>query len=286
MNSAAPQSPFSGLLNELGNVPKQGSAVMGALKRAAQSTGVDFSYLVKTATRESALNPNAHAKTSSAAGLFQFVEQSWLSAIKTHGDKHGLGAYASAIIPEKGGRLGVPNHEARKEIMALRLNPDIASTMAAETTKGHAAYLKGRFGRDPSQGELYAAHFLGPAGAAELISAAQNRPNAKAASLFPDAAHSNKSIFFNDGHALNVTQVLAGLSTHLGSSPAMTGDAPTPDANEPSAYIKAKLNKLDQESALIEMVFGGDNKDATSSLFTAQLLSGFGPEKDDKTNLG
>ncbi|MFZ1990358.1 MAG: transglycosylase SLT domain-containing protein, partial [Alphaproteobacteria bacterium] len=62
-----------------------GDSVTQALAKASRATGVDFSYLLNTAKRESSLNPDAKSKTSSATGLFQFVEQTWLQALKAHG---------------------------------------------------------------------------------------------------------------------------------------------------------------------------------------------------------
>ena len=47
-------------------------------------------FLLKTATRESSLNPDAKAKSSSAAGLFQFIEQTWLGLVKSDGPRLGL----------------------------------------------------------------------------------------------------------------------------------------------------------------------------------------------------
>ncbi|MGL4729664.1 MAG: transglycosylase SLT domain-containing protein, partial [Bosea sp. (in: a-proteobacteria)] len=49
-----------------------------AIRDGAAKTGTDFGYLVRTAQRESALDPNAKARTSSATGLFQFIDQTWL----------------------------------------------------------------------------------------------------------------------------------------------------------------------------------------------------------------
>ena len=73
------------------------SAVVAALKSAAAATGSDFHYLLGTAMRESSLKANAQSSTSSAAGLFQFVDQTWLGLVKTHGAKYGLGLLAGAI---------------------------------------------------------------------------------------------------------------------------------------------------------------------------------------------
>jgi soluble lytic murein transglycosylase-like protein len=52
--------------------------VREAIAQASDKTGVDFAFLLATAKRESSLNPKARAKTSSAKGLFQFLDQTWL----------------------------------------------------------------------------------------------------------------------------------------------------------------------------------------------------------------
>src|ERR1700759_970956 len=192
--------------------------VEAAIQRASQATGVDFSFLMKTAGRESGLNPAAHAGTSSAAGLFQFVEQTWLSTLKQHGAKHGYARYCDLIGKGAEGRYHVDGGEARRALMDLRLDPPAASLMAGELASDHAAYLRGRTGRDPTAGELYAAHFLGPKGSARLIEAARASPGANAAALFPDAASANRSIFYRDGRAATVGEVYANL-TKGGSAP-------------------------------------------------------------------
>src|SRR5512140_3029026 len=192
--------------------------VESAIERASKATGVDFSFLMKTAGRESGMNPGAHAGSSSAAGLFQFVEQTWLSTLKQHGSKYGYARYAELITKGSDGRYHVDGAEARRAVMDLRLDPHAASLMAGELASDHAAYLKGRVGREPTAGELYAAHFLGPQGSARLIEAAQSQPGATAAQLFPDAAHANKAIFYRDGRAATVGELYANLTRTAGSA--------------------------------------------------------------------
>ncbi|HEX5378689.1 MAG TPA: transglycosylase SLT domain-containing protein, partial [Phenylobacterium sp.] len=155
--------------------------VEAAIQRASSATGVDFTFLMKTANRESGYNPRAKAPTSSAAGLFQFVEQTWLSTLKQHGSKYGYARYAELITKGQDGRYHVSSPEARKAVMDLRFDPHAASLMAGELTSDHASYLRGRVGRSPTAGELYAAHFLGPQGSAKLIQAATASPSASAA---------------------------------------------------------------------------------------------------------
>src|SRR5437868_1566523 len=64
--------------------------VTAAIQLASARTGVQFDYLLNQARIESSLNPEARARTSSATGLFQFIEQTWLGMVKQHGAAHGL----------------------------------------------------------------------------------------------------------------------------------------------------------------------------------------------------
>jgi len=257
-----------------------GTGVMGALQRAADATGVDFNYLVKTATRESSLNPNARAPTSSAAGLFQFIEQTWLGTIKAHGAKHGYGAYADQITKGRDGLYHVNDPSVRKQVLGLRYDANASAVMGAELTAGHAAYLKGRIGRDPTQGELYAAHFLGPDGAASLISASQSRPNALAANLFPSAARANRSIFYKNGHALNVSDVVANLTRTGGSSTVTVRPLdPIEESSSGNTLLAARWDKVKADQAIMNMVMG-NNDGQQNSLFATQLLAAFGPGEE------
>ena len=64
--------------------------VRSAIAQASQATGIDFDYLLGQAQLESGLNPTARAGTSSATGLYQFIDQSWLGVVKQHGSDYGL----------------------------------------------------------------------------------------------------------------------------------------------------------------------------------------------------
>ena len=154
-----------------------GSTVTGAIRQAAQATGTSFQYLLATAQVESGLNPQAGAPTSSARGLFQFVEQTWLGTIKQSGAALGYGQYAAAISQTPSGRYEVSDPEMRNEILKLRTDPTANAVMAGAFTQANAALLSERLGRSPSEGELYIAHFLGAGGAAHLISAAASNPS-------------------------------------------------------------------------------------------------------------
>ena len=88
--------------------------------------------------------------------------------------------------------------------------------MAGVLTKSNAAVLSQKLGRQPTDGELYIAHFLGAKGAATLIGQSEQRPGVTAASVFPNAARANRSIFFDkEGRPRNVAEVSATLSNRF-----------------------------------------------------------------------
>ena len=250
-------------------------AVEVAIQSASAATGVDFSFLLGAAKRESGYNPAAHAGSSSAAGLFQFVEQTWMSTLKQHGAKYGYARYADLIQKGQDGRYHVDGAEARKAVMDLRFDPHAASLMAGELTSDHAAYLRGRVGRDPTAGELYAAHFLGAQGSAKLIEALQTTPGASAAALFPDAAASNPGIFYHAGRTATVGELYANLTRAQGATP-LRGETPSPPSDGFLQYATARrLDRMQQEEAMVEMVLRGpQTPDGASDSGTSSALGG------------
>ncbi|MES2861552.1 MAG: transglycosylase SLT domain-containing protein [Pseudomonadota bacterium] len=256
----------------VGAIPASGG-VEAAIRRASSATGVDFDFLMKTARRESSFNPNARAPTSSASGLFQFIDQTWLATVKQHGAKHGYGQYADLIHRGSDGRWRVEG-SARNVVLDLRFDPQAASTMAGELTASNAAYLRGRTGREPGAGDLYAAHFLGPAGAAQIMEAMTTRPGASAAAMFPQAASANRSIFYRDGRPATVAEVHANLQRTAGEGSVVGPASPTtPLLDEREMALAAKLDRLKQDQSLLALLLGQDG-DGKSGGFGGA----FGPE--------
>jgi len=187
--------------------------IAGAIKQAASTTGTSFQYLLATAKMESNFNPTAGASTSSARGLFQFIDQTWLGTVKEAGTQLGYGQYADAISKTGSGSYSVSDPAARNAILKLRDDPAAASSMAAVLTQSNSFKLTGKLGRRPTDGELYMAHFMGVGGAAKLISNAEDNPQASAARLFPNAAAANHSIFYDrSGQARSASEVYSVLS--------------------------------------------------------------------------
>jgi hypothetical protein len=188
--------------------------IAGAIKQAADTTGTSFEYLLSTAKMESNFNPKAGASTSSAHGLFQFIDQTWLGTVKEAGALLGYSQYADAITKSSSGSYSVSNPAARTAIMKLRDDPAASSAMAGVLTRSNSFKLTGAIGRRPTDSELYMAHFMGVGGAAKLISNAEDNPQASGARLFPNAAAANRSIFYDStGRARSVSEVYSVLTS-------------------------------------------------------------------------
>ncbi|MCJ2082552.1 transglycosylase SLT domain-containing protein [Methylobacterium sp. J-090] len=191
-----------------------GSTVVEAIRDGAQTSGAGFDYLLATAQRESALNPTAKAGTSSATGLFQFIEQTWLGTMKNAGPKLGLQTYADAITARPDGTYTVADPDARQTILDLRRDPKTAATLAGALTQNNRDALTAALGREPTGGDLYAAHVLGARGAAALINTAQASPARTAALDMPEAAAANRGLFYDKtGRARGAAELYALLST-------------------------------------------------------------------------
>jgi hypothetical protein len=188
--------------------PRAATAVTNAIRDAAGATGTSFGYLLATAKIESDLNPSLTMKSSSAAGLFQFIDQTWLGTLKQAGPAFGYGDYANAIARDSSGHYSVSDPEMRSAIMRLRNDPSANAVMAGVLTQNNAAVLSRRIGRQPTDSELYIAHFLGAGGAGKLIQLTASNGQATAADVFPQAAHANRPIFYDrQGNARSISGV-------------------------------------------------------------------------------
>jgi hypothetical protein len=210
------------------------SDVIAALHQASAETGSNFDYLLGTAMRESSLKPQAKSSTSSATGLFQFVDQTWLGLVKQHGAKFGLGSYAGAIQQNSDGRYETDNPADRQAILALRNDPKVSALMEGEYANETRSTLESSLGRGVCNGELYAAHFLGPEAACKLIKMSENQPAASAAVAFPAAASANKSVFYKaDGSPKTVRDVYDWALKQPSTTRALDGQASDTQAAAP-----------------------------------------------------
>ncbi len=159
------------------------SNVLQAIKGASAKTGVDFAYLVQQAKAESSFKADAEAKTSSATGLYQFIESTWLNVVDRYGSKHGISSEG----------------KSREEILAMRKDPKTSSVMAAEFASENERFLEANWAKGNKEigsTELYFAHFLGAGKAASFLQARDENRLQPAAILFPKAAAANRNVFY------------------------------------------------------------------------------------------
>lgn len=190
--------------------------VQSAIAFASARTGVDFNYLLGQAQVESGLNATASAATSSAKGLYQFVEQSWLAIVKKHGAEHGLGWAADAITTGAGNRLSVSDPATRQAILDLRNDPQASALMAAAHAADNKAGIEATLGRAATGTDLYMAHFLGLGGARKFLGALSESPDQSGAALFPAAARANRGVFFAaDGQPRTLSEIYSRFAAKL-----------------------------------------------------------------------
>ncbi|MGE4314164.1 MAG: transglycosylase SLT domain-containing protein [Pseudobdellovibrionaceae bacterium] len=225
---------------------RAGTRVSSAIQQASASTGVDFAYLMQQADAESSFKTSAKASTSSATGLFQFIDSTWMNMVKAHGDKYGI-----------------DTNQSRSELLKLRNDPEISSYMAAELASDNKSYLEDVLPEGTKIGstELYLAHFMGAGRAAGFIEAKEADPYRPAADLFPAEARANRGVFYNsEGKARSLAEVYAFFDKKFdiegGSATAMADASASipqiqPDSNgdKLKAYMQAHEKQMETQRA-------------------------------------
>ena len=131
--------------------------------RAAEQAEVDPVYLMALADKESSFRPEVKASTSSAQGLFQFIESTWLEIVHDYGSRHGL-AWEASLIDTSGEKPMVKSPSDRERRSSTCAATPTVAVMASELMKRDRAQVAFRIGRDLKPAELYLTHFLRPAG--------------------------------------------------------------------------------------------------------------------------
>lgn len=152
---------FGGLVvdrvqNALGNTktaeaPSPAPAVVN--KQARAEADMD-SIVSRIAQIESGGDPNAKAKTSSATGLYQFTEQTWLDTVAK---------YEPALAKGK----------TRADLLALRTDPDTSTRVVKYLIQDNISVLN-NWDIPVTPGNIYLAHFLGAGNLRKVSNADEN----------------------------------------------------------------------------------------------------------------
>lgn len=154
-------------------------AMKDLITDASKQVGVDPKLALTIAGIESTFNPQAGAGTSSAKGLFQFIDGTWSDMLKKYGKQFGLPANASVYDPKANALMG------------------------AAYMKENITALQGFLHRPITPTDVYLSHLLGIGGAKTMLTA---DGGASAADLLPKSANSNKDLFFAGGKSRSVAE--------------------------------------------------------------------------------
>ncbi|MYZ49939.1 peptidoglycan DD-metalloendopeptidase family protein, partial [Propylenella binzhouense] len=134
-----------------------GGQPIDPLQTAVASDGSAAEMLVNQIVRvESGGRHDAKNPLSSATGLGQFIQSTWLRMMRTY-------------RPDLARSLSVPDQ------LALRLDPTLSREMVRNLAHEGEAYLRAR-GHQITAGRLYLSHFLGMEGAHLVLSSAADTP--------------------------------------------------------------------------------------------------------------
>jgi hypothetical protein len=175
------------------------SHVLAAIRLASKRTGVEFPFLMELAATESNFRPAARASTSTAVGLYQFKEDTWLDAISAYGERYGLEQYSQRIeytVDSKGVmQPAINDPKLHAAALGLRLDARLSALLAAEHARSNMRQLNSKLDRTLDRTDLYLTHFFGARGAISFLRALAEDPGQIAGEIFPGPASRNRSIF-------------------------------------------------------------------------------------------
>ena len=164
------------------------------INAAANVAGVNPLVMMTMAMIESSLNPNAAARTSSAKGLYQFLDGTWKEMMRKYANKHG--------IPEG----------------TTQFDPVANSLLGAEFLKENAKVSESVMNRPASAVDYYIPHFFGAGGARTFYRHLQKNPNAPAAEVLTAQARANKPIFYKNGKPRSFAEVYQYFTSKMSSN--------------------------------------------------------------------
>lgn len=199
------------------------------ITKAANMVGMDAATMIAIARQESGFQANARPydkdgkPLSSAKGLFQFITSTW-NAMKRR--------YSSDF----------------SELEKGPMDPYANSLAAALLAKEHSDALLAK-GIQPTPRNLYALHMMGEKKGKQLLNA---DPDTTAADLFPAEAASNVGMFYQNGRAVTVRELLQKMYEKVGAK------------YYSDKYTLEQRFGRDYSSAFTPQRFNGTEMDSTS----------------------
>lgn len=217
LSEGAEQIAIGMSVHEFGEY-KVSQYIASEILRAAKDTQFPADTLFAIAEKESSFDLNNRPPKGSALGLMQFLDQTWLEAVKKYGAEFGLGDEAELIRIRLEGKREhhfVDDKADEQRILEFRRDPYLSAALAAKNLLAAKERIEARLEKAMDERDLYLPHFLGTNGAAQLLSNADETPNATASKIFPKAARFNTAMFRAEGKQLTVGQFHQRLRSFL-----------------------------------------------------------------------
>lgn len=171
---------------------------------------------VESGGRATAKNPN-----SSASGLGQFLDSTWVNMVRKY-------------------RPDIAGGRSNQALIALKTDPQLGREMTRAYTQENSTFLASR-GIQQTPGNIYLAHFLGPAGAAQVLKA---NPNAPIESIVgPGVVQANGFL-----RGKSASEVAAWASGKMGNAQASGASVPA-DPRFANLSLSQRLSLYDQMQA-------------------------------------
>jgi hypothetical protein len=161
---------------------------------------------------ESGGNPNATNPNSSASGLGQFINSTWISTIRA-------------------ARPDIAEGKTDSELLALKTDPQLSREMTEAYANQNQATLS-KAGLPVTPGTTYLAHFAGPGGAVKVL---QADPSASAGSVLGDAVVRANPFLAK----MTVADLQAWADRKMGGSAAQPRPAPQASAVPSNGLLNA-----------------------------------------------
>lgn len=228
-----------------GKVGERFEAAKGAILRASARAGTDPGIVAQIAHFESGFNPDAapiakdaaknrvrifdgRMALSSAHGLGQFTDATWLETLRKHGGKHGV-ENASKLTTEQAAKL--------------RGDVELQAAMLAELTRENVSRGRALGGNDDAA-NVYALHNLGEGDGAKFLKALSANPgmsvrdalmqgvtSAKGRARVESVIANNRSLY-GDG-SMPLSQAYAGMGRKMAAGAKFADSARTASARGP-----------------------------------------------------
>ncbi|WP_244498356.1 hypothetical protein [Aureimonas ureilytica] len=214
------------------------------------SKAATSSYVERTVKAESGGDRTAKNPNSSATGVGQFIESTWLDLFRRY-------------YPERAASLG------RDAILSLRTDADVSRRLIEAYAQENASVLQ-KAGLAVTESNLHLSHFLGVNDAKKVLQAAPGTP--LAGLIRPEAIKNNASIL---GGGKTVDDVIAYADRRAADTRRAAGDL-TPS----EAALEAQAEKRKELKKTIDDMLGSVDEETKRIVLQTSLMSASTTERE------